>query len=206
MKTVLALIEQAQKEFRKLLTQIDQSGGLTQERYVNYLSMQYHLTNGVQRHFYTCAGHHSLMHKKPLRKFLVQFAEEEEAHYLIAAKDLEHMGIKPKEAPIDVMLWWSFFDSIINEKPFVRLGATCILENVAVTNGDLIKKLIADQSYLNPRNTKFVVIHQHEELPHGSQIIDALTQANLNGQAIEDLELGARIGMKLYLAMFAECI
>ncbi len=60
---------------------------------------------------------------------------------------------------------------------------------------------MADAKYLNPRNTRFLVIHQHEELPHGDQILEALSSADLSSEDFNDLEEGAKIGATLYLRM-----
>jgi hypothetical protein len=65
---------------------------------------------------------------------------------------------------------------------------------------------MSNANYLNPRNTRFLVIHQHDELPHGDQILDALTAADLSEQDIRDLEDGAHIGGAMYLRMFAWAI
>ncbi len=204
MKQVLAIVKQAQAAFRDMLLRMESNGGMTRERYTNFLSMQYHLTNGVQKHFYACASHHSLMHRKSLRKFLVNFADEEEPHYLIAEKDLENLDCRPGPCPVDVKLWWAYFDKVVMERPFVRLGATCILENISAGNGDIIKRLISNADFLTPRNTRFLVIHQHEDLPHGDQIVEALTAGKLDEQQVKDLEEGAEIAAKLYLRMFAD--
>lgn len=204
MNGILDIVGQAKSKFRELLLQVEKSGGMTLQRYVNFLSMQYHLTNGVQKHFYACASHHSLMNRKSLRKFLVNFADEEEPHYLIAEKDLENLDAKPGPCPIDVKLWWAYFDKIVLERPFVRLGATCILENISAGNGDVIKRLLAGAKYANPRNTRFLIIHQHEDLPHGDQILDALKGGKLDEQQLRDLEEGAAMAMKMYLRMFSE--
>src|SRR5690606_6029510 len=93
MKKTYAIVEQAKSEFRQMLTAISEDGqGLDLERYVRFLSMQYHLTNGVQRHFMTLASHKDFSLKQKTRDFLYNFAVEEEQHYLIAQKDLQNLG------------------------------------------------------------------------------------------------------------------
>jgi len=89
------------------------------------------------------------------------------------------------------------------EKPFIRLGATCILENIAKKSNDLIDQLMSKADYLTKANTRFVVIHKHgENLPHGDQIIEAITEANPNEEQIKDLVHGAQVGSTMYLRMF----
>ena len=202
MKQVLSVIHQVQADFLKILTELQATGGLTQERYVRFLSMQYHLTNGVQRHFFAMAANPAMAAKKSLRRFLLNFGDEEETHFQIAQKDIENLGQEILPVNLDVRLWWAFFDRIVNERPFIRLGATCILENISTGSGDIIKKLIGESGYLNPRNTRFLVIHQHEDLPHGAQIIEALEAADLNRDQLADLLNGAKWGSTMYLRMF----
>lgn len=203
MKQILDIVDKAQDDFLSLLKTHTKETGLTREQYVRFLSMQFHLTNGVQRHFMIAASHPVMAHKRMLRKFLVNFANEEELHYDIAREDLLKMNEQPTECPLDVSLWWSYFNSIIMEKPFIRLGATCILENIAKKSNNLIDQLMLKADYLTKANTRFVVIHKHgENLPHGDQIIEAITEANLNEEQMKDLVNGATIGSTMYLRMF----
>ena len=202
LSNVVDIVKAAQAQFREVLETVEKTGGMTRERYVRFLSMQHHLTNGVQRHFYTCASHSSMAHKKGLRKFLVNFANEEEPHFQIAARDLESLDAKPLPACLDVKLWWAFFDQMVVTRPFVRLGATCILENISAGNGDIIRRLMGAAGFLTPRNTRFLVIHQHEDLPHGDQILEALTTAEPDANQVADLIEGARHATTLYLRLF----
>ncbi len=203
MNKLLGTIEVAQKLFRSRLEGLlKTSQGLSEEQYVRYLSMQYHLTNGVQRHFLQIAGNFEMARRRTFRKFLVGFANEEELHFEIAGADLKAMNRTPLPCPLDVTLWWAYFDSIVASRPFIRLGATTILENIAAPSRDVIQQLFANARYLTPKNTRFFTIHQHDEtLPHGDQILDALKSANLEPQHIADLELGAQIGAVMYLRM-----
>lgn len=203
MKDVIQIIEAARDGFRRQLSFALETGGLTVDRYQRFLSMQYHLTNGVQKHFFAAAAHPDMASRKSLRKFLLNFGDEEESHYLIAKKDLENSGLDLLPANLDVKLWWSYFDSIVGVRPFVRLGATCILENISVGSSDLIQGLLKEAPHLNPRNTRFLVIHQHEDLPHGAQIIEALQEGNLGESQLKDLTEGAAIGKTLYLRLFS---
>lgn len=203
MKQVIDIVERAQNEFYSLLEQNTKESGLTRDQYIRFLSMQYHLTNGVQRHFMIAASHPVMAQKRMLRKFLINFANEEELHYEIAKEDLQKMNEQPTECPLDVSLWWSYFNSIIMEKPFIRLGATCILENISKKSNNLIDILMSKADYLTKANTRFIVIHKHgDNLPHGDQIIEALTEANPNEEHLRDLVTGAHIGTTMYLRMF----
>lgn len=201
MKDVLAIVEQSQKELGELLLKFQENGGMTRERYCRFLSMQYHLTNGVQKHFLRVASHEDFAHKKSFRDFLYKFALEEEPHYLIAKQDLKNLGEEPCEVPFDIKLWKAYFDSIIDTKPLMRLGATCVLENISTPNDKIIQSLLT-ADFLNPRNLKFITIHRHsEELPHGDEIIEALDNASLNERQLSDVKNGAIEGKVMYLRM-----
>ncbi|WAL61496.1 hypothetical protein [Thermocoleostomius sinensis] len=201
MQEILQVIQKAKTIFRLKLEQVEQSGGLTLEQYVRYLSMQYHLTRNVQRHFFTIAGHPLLAHKGKLREFLVAFGLEEEMHYKIACKDLENLGYDVLPVPLDVKLWWTYFDSVIHSRPLVRLGATCILENLGAGGGDVVKRLMSNAPFINERTSRFVQIHLHEELPHGDWIVQTLKDVPLDVANIRDLREGAETGAILYLRM-----
>ena len=197
---ILIIVSQAQTQFRQKLERIEAAGGLTLEQYVRYLSMQFHLTKDVQRHFFRAASHPTLATTK-LRDFLIVFGLEEEMHYRIAQKDLENLGQELQPAPLDVKLWWAYFDSLIDSRPFVRLGATCILENLGSGSADIAKRLLRNAPFATERTTRFMQIHMHEELPHGEQILEALTTTHLSQANRADLAEGATTGAILYLRM-----
>lgn len=201
MQTILSIVATAQKIFRYKLEQVETAGGLTLEQYTRYLSMQFHLTKDVQRHFFIAASHASLATKGRLREFLVAFGLEEEMHYRIAKKDLDNLGELLLPAPLDVRLWWSYFDSVINTRPFVRLGATCILENLGSGSSNVAKRLLKSAPFINERTSRFMQIHMHEELPHGTWILSVLNNTDLDAGNLTDLEEGAKIGAILYLRM-----
>src|SRR5689334_3018490 len=115
---VNAQIEFAQTAFRNMLIAAGNDGGLTTDRYTRFLSMQHHLTKGVQRHFLIAASHPDLARRRKLRGFLVRFANEEELHFEIARQDLDRMEAPLLPRPFDVALWWAYFDSIIDTRPF----------------------------------------------------------------------------------------
>ena len=207
MNEILQVIEFGQKLFHRRLLQLQQGDGFTVERYIRYLSMQYHLTRGVQRHFFLAASHPDMANRRGLRKFLVNFGIEEELHFKIAKLDLEELKREPLAVPIDVTLWWIYFDTVIAERPFLRLGATCILENIAMTSNKIIDQMFSSASYLNKKNTRFFTIHRHEgENAHGHQIIEALQNAELEPKHLADLKEGAELAILLYLRMVEWCM
>lgn len=201
LKDVLEVVEKAKAVFRLKLQYLKDHGGFQREQYVRYLSFQYHLTKGVQRHFLKVAAHPRLARKNTLREFLFKFGLEEEPHYKVAEVDLQRLGEQPLPCPMDVSMWWAYFDQIVEHRPFVRLGATCVLENLGAGAGALGHDLLDNAPFLNKSNTRFITIHFHELLPHGDQIIAALDRVPLDAQDIAELVEGANVGSILYLRL-----
>lgn len=200
MQQVRKVVEDAQQKMRGLLSAGMKSGGLTKERYVRFLQMQYHLTKGVQRHFLFIAGHPATAKKRELRKWLIQFAQEEEFHFEIAKSDLKELDAEVGICPIDTKLWWLFFDSVIQDRPLVRLGATCVLENISDGSADLLDQMIAQSGFLTPKALKFLTIHRHgPNLDHGDQVLSALEGANLSEEELRDVLEGAQMGVLFYM-------
>jgi hypothetical protein len=148
--------------------------GLEIEQYIRYLQIQYHLTKGVQNTFLAMAAHEDTRPYKKLRPFLVNFGYEEEMHYKLAEKDLKELGSETGSMPFVVELWWAYQKAILPVKPMERLGATAILENIGNYAAPIIKDLFAEAEFINKRNSSFTLVHMHEELPHGAQILDVL--------------------------------
>jgi hypothetical protein len=63
------------------------------------------------------------------------------------------------------------------------------------------RKLLGEAGFITPQCMKFLEIHFHEALPHGDQIIKALTSVRLSPEEIDDCRRGAIIGAVLYLRM-----
>ena len=116
---VARVVAIAQREFNAMLSRYADSGALRKETYIRYLSFQHHLTANVQRAFLAVAAHPSLANRRELREFLFSFALEEEPHSAIAERDLSQLGHRPLDCPLDVKLWWSYFNEVIPQTPFV---------------------------------------------------------------------------------------
>lgn len=202
MKKILNQIEIATEKTRKLLTEMEESGGLTRERYIRFLSMQYNLTKGVEKHFLALAEHPATESKIGLRKWLVNFAHEEDSHYNVAKSDLAELGATPLDCPLDTKVWWLYFDSVIPDRPYVRLGGTCILENIGDGSADILDRLISKAGFLNPKNLKFLIIHRHgPNLAHGEQVLSAIENADLSERELDDIHEGSVIATTFYLRM-----
>ncbi len=194
-------IRTAQNLLAEKLLQFLLTDSFTHVHYGRYLSMQYHLTKGVQAHFLTAAGHGDFFRRRKLREFLFTFANEEESHYLLAFHDLEALEQPLHPMPFDVELWHEYFGRLAATRPFVRLGATCILENIS--GGSVAPHLgeLLQAPFLNQENTTFISVHTHETLPHGEQFIAHLSSAGLDHRHVMDLVEGASKGGVLYLRM-----
>lgn len=198
---IYSSIDEAQAAFASLLSGYLRSESTSREQYIRYLSFQYHLTKDVQRYFFEIAAHPDLARRRRLRDFLCRFANEEELHYLVAASDLREMNAEPMAPSLDVILWHAYFRSIIRDRPFIRLGAATILENISGGAARQWVDRALTGSFLDRRNTKFLVLHKHESLPHGDQIMEAIDSADLDQAHFADLVTGARTGTVMYLRM-----
>ena len=194
-------IESAQALFAQVLEGALRSGPVSVEQYCRYLSMQYHLTKDVQTYFFAIAANSALAKRRKLRRFLCEFANEEELHYLVAANDLLAFGRRPLPEPLDVTLWHSYFRSIVAARPFVRLGAAAILENLSAGVAREPARRALSAPFMTRNNTKFLVLHQHETNPHGEQILAALEHETFSSAELQDLMLGARQATVLYMRM-----
>ncbi|MBS0359033.1 MAG: hypothetical protein JSS53_07180 [Proteobacteria bacterium] len=195
-------IESAQLVVKdKLETVYETHQMFPKEVYIRILSAQHHLNYGVQRHFLIAASHPDMARKKKLRHFLYEFANEEELHYLIAERDLEELGVKPLPCPFDVELWRAFFDKVVYTNPFIRLGATAVLENILGKSLEVFNKLLTNTRYLTEKNTRYIIIHKHEALPHGDEVLAALEEAKLKENHFQDLEQGALKGTIIFLRL-----
>ena len=201
---LLALVQECQAEFRSVLSGVlERQGGLTKVQYVNYLSMQVHLTKRVQKYFYSAAAHPSVQGRKALRSFLLKFGTEEAPHFRIALHDLKDLGESLAPITFPVELWHAYFGRVVETRPFLRLGAACYLENLAGTSGDVIDALFKGSLYLRPSNMRFFLIHKHEttKLDHGNLILKVMREADLGEKEWADLVEGARKAAVLYTMM-----
>lgn len=194
-------IASAQVLFAQVLEGALRTGPVSVEQYCRYLSMQYHLTKDVQTYFFAIAANSALAKRRKLRRFLCEFANEEELHYLVAANDLLAFGRRPLPEPFDVTLWHSYFRGIVAARPLVRLGAAAILENLSAGVAREPARRALSAPFMTRDNTKFLVLHQHETNPHGEQILEALEAQTFSALELGDLFLGARQGTVLYLRM-----
>lgn len=203
MEKIIQHVELAQKQFRDLILESNIAEiGLKEDQYTRYLQMQYHLVKDVQRPFYEIAAHEQIFHRKKFREFLLSFGTEEGPHYKMAERDLKNLGQSTGIAPLDVKLWWSYFSSQVKERPFLRLGGTCVLENVGTAVGDLVDQALANSPYLNQKNTTFLILHKHEVLNHGEEIIEALREADLTKEETEEVVCGIHDAKTLFFRVF----
>ena len=199
-------VENANLFFAEKLQRNFAETGLKAEQYIRYLQMQYHLTKDVQDTFLAIAAHAETRSYKKLRKFLINFAFEEEMHYKLAEKDLKNTGAGTGEIPFPVELWWAYQRQTVRQKPMERLGATAVLENVGNFAAPVIKDLLGSASFIHKRNTTFTQVHMHEELPHGDQILDALGAEHFSKMHQDQLLSGAEKATWLYASTIYDWI
>lgn len=203
MNQIKQLVDIAKTELRTRLESAAKTGGLTKEQYTRFLRAQYHLNKNVQKTFFTIAASSTLFKKRALRKWLLDFGLEEEPHFELAKADLKELGQEPGECPLDVKLWWLYFDSLIQERPLVRLGGTCVLENIGEGSADILETMISTAPFLNPKNLRYIIVHKHgPNLDHGNQIYQALQAAELSEEQLADVVEGTKTATTLYLRIF----
>lgn len=187
----------ANEYFLSRFKQLDREG-LQEAQYIRYLQMQYHLTKGVQETFLAIAAHPETKKYRKLRKFLIQFGYEEEMHFKLAEDDLKELNQEVGAIPFPVELWWEYQKMVVKIRPIERLGATAILENIGNYAAPIIKSVLFNADFISHSNIKFVEVHMHEELPHGDQIIEILSQVNWSDSHLKQLKDGAEKATWLY--------
>jgi hypothetical protein len=170
--------------------------------------MQVHLTRNVHRYFFLVAANPAVMKRPALRKFALKFGVDEAPHYKIAMNDLRALGDSLQSQTFAVELWHSYFKSVVEKRPFLRLGAACFLENVAGKAGNTIDSLFRASDFLKPACMKFFLIHKHEsqKLDHGSLILNVMKEAKLNEKEGCDLLEGAKKAHFLYSLMVRDAL
>ncbi len=164
---------------------------------VQLLSLHLHILENIQRHFLICASHPDLSHRRALRKTLVDFANEEEHFVELIHQDLKDLKASPLPPPFEVELWWAYFDKQVYMRPFLRIGAALIYENLPEKSKDIISRL-THAPYLNANNTRFfTALHRNNALSHGSELLASLQGARLDNHHLEELKEGANKGFFL---------
>jgi hypothetical protein len=103
--------------------------------------------------------------------------------------------------PLDVTLWHAHFRAVVDDWPYLRLGAACVLENLSGGVAREATRAALAAPFLTRENTRFVVLHLHEAQPHGEQIVAALATSCPDEAEADDLATGARQATVLYLRM-----
>lgn len=204
MKNIEKILLHAQNELSAMLLEaVKRDKTIMVEPYVRFLSMQYHLTENVQKDMFAVAASPHLVKHRKLRDFLYNFGLEEEPHYLLAKKDLKDLGHEPLPIPLDVKLWKGYFARICSEQPFIRLGGTCVLESIGTGVADIIHGVLNDSAQTINRASRFLRIHLHtdEGFNHGEQIMEALGTARLSEADWAQLETGAEEARVVYLRL-----
>ena len=201
MHRLQSAVAQAQNRYALLLQAFLTTKVFDRATYQRYLSMHYHLSKGIQRDFMLAAAHSDLNKRRTLRAFLVDFANERELHYLVAANDLHMLGLDLLPEPLDATLWHAYFDKMLADRPFIRLGAACTVENISSGAAGPWTKTALAASFLNRDNTKYLALHAEDETAYGAHALAVMEASNLREHHIGDLVLGAKQGAVFYLRL-----
>ncbi|OAB55233.1 hypothetical protein AY600_14140 [Phormidium willei BDU 130791] len=201
MQELHSLVRQARDAMAERLAALNAAGGMSEDQYVRYLSMQYHLTKDVQRVFMIAASHPDFSSRRALRDYLFRIGIEEEPHFRIAEEDVQGLGRSLVEMPLDLRLWHAHFNALIHDRPLVRIGAHCVLENIVVGLEEKVMGLLSQAPFVTRQTSRFVVLHTHADAPHGQDIFRVLEAAKLDARHLADLVEGARDGGTMFLRL-----
>jgi hypothetical protein len=199
MKDVQDVLATASNQLEELLASSQKNGSINIDNYYRYLTMQYYLVKDVQVHFFRSAAHPALRHYVELRQFLINFAFAEEPGYEAARSDLEAMGKPVADCPLDMALWRLFFSAVIDAAPFVRLGATCLLQSLGEVASRHLQPLLMQSTFFSESNTKFLMLNFETQPSKVATLFDTISETNITSSEVRDLELGAKIGATLIL-------
>jgi len=195
LERVEQVIRSAQKRFANLLAEVSaEAGGVDavthRERLVRYLSVQYHLMRDVQRELFRIAAHPDLGIRRGLRDHLVARAGAEEFRFQEAADRVIGRGQSLVPAPLDVQLWHAYFDSLVDTRPFLRLGAACVLERIENEGIEPFRSMFGELPF-----------HAGYSKDAGRSLFQFLGGVELDPRQYQDLEEGAIHAATLYLRM-----
>jgi hypothetical protein len=163
---------------------------ITKNAYVQYLSDQAYMVHDVCRQMLGVASHSSMLRRPLLRKFLIDFGQEEETHHRVAEADIKQLGEELRKPSLDAKLWFMYFASLVREEPIRRIGASIVLENSGKEIGPLVQNIFAKATFLSDSSTRFVRAHLHDDIPHGDQLLEALGSSDWTSEEIGELTAG----------------
>lgn len=176
----------------KWFSYAEQPESFTRDSYTKFLSLHFHLCCGVARHLMLIASHHDLIHRARLRGFLIDFALQHEKDHILVESDLRHLGTRTMPTTLDIKLWWSYFNSIVEHRPFIRLGAAFTFEQAIFQMTPMLEKIQDQCSFITPRSSQYLGLLTSPQYVERSQNLwEALQTSHLNVSQISDLQLGA---------------
>ena len=200
---LVSIIERAQNSYAEILREVHAGGGLRLDPYVRYLSMHYHLTSEVEQHFLLVVSHPSLVRRRRLRNFLNERAIDKASHFDLVKNDLRNLAADPLKIPVDGELWRAYFTPVAQSRPFARLGAAAVLENLPIQGNSFGLNMIQGATFLDRRNTSFIEKFFHTGTPLVAPTLQALRSVRLQKSEVADCLEGAAKGAILYLRMVA---
>ena len=174
----------------------------SREFYVKFLSLHFHMINGSARHLMLIASHKDLTHRARLRGFLIDFALQHEKDHLLAESDLRQLGNKILPATLDIKLWWSYFNNIVEQRPFIRLGAAFTFEQAICQMTPMLEKIQDQCNFITPRSSQYLsLLVSPQYIERSQKLWEALQTSHLNVSQISDMQLGASECGTLYERM-----
>jgi hypothetical protein len=181
---MLRVVEAARSRFHLLLADLAARGGLTLEQYRRYVVVRRYLTRTIRQEFLTVASHPRLADRRTLRDFLIRIAVEDEPEIDDRFGSLSARPCDDTECPLDVRLWSTCFQEVAPVRPFLALGAACVLQHLGTepnhgAEGEALVGMTA----------------------RGDRMRHALEAVPLMPAEIDDLAQGAADGAVMYLRM-----
>ncbi len=140
------------------------------ERYVHFLDTMYHYTRNTGDKAAQAAKN---VKQPELKKFFLEFEEEEHWHYRLAEQDLKAFGKIPSEkSPAVVCAFDDFWASLEDKNYNGYLGALYVFENIAKHLQDDIPELI-ERLALSRKESRWLAVHAEEDIEHG-KIVQAM--------------------------------
>ena len=195
-------IADAQKQYRGRLDAFRANAPTELAAYHRFLSFHYHLSHAAYGAFVRVADCPRISELPRFRRFLKTFAASQKMHHTATAVDLRALGLSILPRTFDVALWHGSLDTVAEERPFVRIGAAVIMENLPdrIVGRELASARETDISQRENRDL-LLVLHLLDTRGSGGRLLEALAEAPLTPQDLSELLLGAKLGTALYLRM-----
>lgn len=169
------LIKELDETFQAVIKSI--SGGLLsfpwedKEAYCRWLAQTFYMVQHTTR-FLCLTGSKFSIENQKLHQFCLNHLKEEANHELLAKYDLEVLDYSldrlPPSLETEFMIQNQYY--WINQTPFAHFGFFWVLEQLSVTCGEKIAKLVRKAH--GPKCTTFLDLHAREDIKHVKTIFE----------------------------------